>query len=1017
MNLYSFSVKKPITILMITLVILIVGIVSLTRIPLDLLPKIEIPIAVVSTSYKGAGPQEIEKLVTKPIEGAVATVGSVKNVKSISMDGNSLVVIEFNFGTNMDFANLEMREKIDLVKGYLPREVSNPMVVKVDPNALPILQLAFYSDEDLGKLQSQVMEIIKPRIERIEGVASVAVTGGNEKEVAIVVNEGELERYGLSMDRITQTIGAENLNLPGGQVHSGGKKLTVKTSGEFSSIEQIKALPIPLVTGGVIHLEDIAQISLEDKEINTISRINGKDGINMSIQKQSGANTVRVSEEINKELNEILKEYPSLEMEIVLDQAKYIKDSIINVFKNALMGAAFAIIVLYIFLRDLKTTLIISVSIPVSIVATFILLYFRNITFNVMTLGGMALGVGMLVDNSIVVLENIYRMSEGGEPSDTAAIEGAKEVSMAVIASTLTTIVVFLPMVFVRGFTATIFKELAYTVVFSLLISLLVSLTLIPMLSSRSLRKKKKIERKDIFYKFYGKVEKEYKNILDWALRHKGWTVCIAVLIFIFTLTPLFLIGGEFFPPIDEGVFVVNISLPQGSSFKDINEVLGRLEGEIGNIEEVDTVFSTIGVGSLVSTSSSSTNSNKGSITVILKPLNERNKSTFQVADEVRNIKKDIAGADISVDVSSELMGGLGGDPVNISIKGDDLDTLKGIGEDFKEIVKTVPGTREVKSNYEDGIPEVKIVLHRDMASQFGLSTYQVANSVRGNLSGVVASKYKYEGSEIDIVVKKEGSKDETIQGLKSLNIPTPLGSSVPLLEIADIQVEKGPVNIYRENQSRVVSVTSQIYDRDMESTIEDIEAKLKDYHMPRGYSYSFEGQHKQLVKAYRDLTLVLILAVVFVFIILASQFESFIYPFIIILSVPLSFSGAALFLLLSGKSLSVPAIVGGIVLAGIVVNNAIVLVDYINTLRKNGMEKDEAVRKAGPTRLRPILMTTLTTVLGLLPLAIRRGEGSEIQSPMAIAVIGGLILSTLLTLVLEPVLYIMFDNLRNRNN
>lgn len=589
MSLYRFSVKKPITLLMIVCVVIITGIVSLTKIPLDLLPKIEVPVAVVSTSYKGVGPEEIEKLVTEPIEGAVATVGSMKNIQSISYDGNSLIIVEFNSGTDMDFASLEMREKIDLVKGFLPDEVENPMVIKVDPNAMPIIQLSFYSEEDLGKLQSILMEIVKPRIERIEGVANVSLSGGKEKEVSISLEEGELEKYGLTIDKLAQLIGAENLNLPAGQIKKGNKKLSLKTVGEFQSIEDIKSMPIPLSTGGVIHLRDIADVSVEDKETTTVSRINGKEGINISIQKQSDSNTVRVSEEIHKELEAIEKDYPDLDMEIVLDQAEYINMSIMNVFKNAIIGAVLAVAILYLFLRDLKTTLIISVSIPTSIIATFILLYFGNITFNIMTLGGMALGIGMLVDNSIVVLENIYRLRENGLDSQSASIEGAKEVSMAVTASTLTTIAVFAPMVFVEGITATIFKELAFTVVFSLVISLLVSLTLIPMLASRSLKKEVE-EKNNGFSKVFRSVRDGYESILSWALSHKGWAIFIAVAIFVVTIFPLFILGGEFFPPVDEGTFIVNIDLPSGSSFQETNNVIENLEKDISKIKEVDTI-------------------------------------------------------------------------------------------------------------------------------------------------------------------------------------------------------------------------------------------------------------------------------------------------------------------------------------------------------------------------------------------------------------------------------------------
>lgn len=1013
MSLYDFSVKKPITILMITLVVVIIGLVSLSKIPLDLLPKIEIPIAIVSTNYVGAGPQEIEKLVTKPIEGAVATVGNIKDVQSISFEGKSMVIAEFNSGTNMDFATLEMREKVDLIKSFLPSDAGEPIVLKMDPNALPILQVSLYTDEDLGKLQAITEEEIKPRIERIEGVASATITGGTEKEVRIVLDDMEMEKYGLTIDLISQLIGAENLNLPGGKIYKGDKELTLKTVGEFNNIEDLKKLPIPLKSGQVIHLEDIGEIGIVEKEMKAISRIDGKDSLNFSIQKQSGVNTVRVAEAINEELESINKEYPYMDMKVVFDQSEYIKKSIMNVFKNVLIGACLAVIVLYIFLRDLKTTLIISVSIPISMIATFILLYFSNITINVMTMGGLAMGVGMLVDNSIVVLENIYRFNENGYRGDIAAVKGAREVSMAVVASTLTTIIVFLPILFVEGITSTIFKEISLTVTFSLLMSLLIALTLIPMLSSKTLKGKKKKERKDIFFRFFQRVNNFYLRMLKWALGHRVLAVIIAAAIFLGTITPIYMIGGEFFPQIDEGMFMVNISLPEGSPFDETNKVVTQVEEKLSNFSEIDTVFSTVGIGSLVSTSSSSSASNIAYITVVLKNIKDRDKTTFQVADEVRDCIKDISGAKISVDVVSDLMTGLGGEAVNIAIKGDDLDTLMNIGEDVKKIVSGVEGTREIKTNYEEGVPEVLIKLDRDMAAQFGINTYTVANTIRGNVNGKVVSKYKHEGREMDIVIKGQDWVKESIGNLKSLPITNPMGMKIPLGDIAEVTVEKSPVSIFREDQSRVVNVTSQILDRDTESVVEDIESMMKDYSMPYGYSYSFEGQYKEMKKAYSDLYKSLALALVLVFMILASQFESFIQPIVIMLSVPLAFSGGALALLITGKHLSVPAIVGGMILAGIVVNNAIVLVDYINTLRKSGEERDEAILKAGSTRLRPILMTTLTTVLGLIPLAVRKGEGSEIQSPMAITLIGGLILSTILTLVFIPVMYTLFGDLK----
>ena len=1006
--LYKFSVNRPITVIMMTLVILVLGIVSLTRLPLDLLPKIEIPIAVVSTTYEGAGPGEIESLITKPMESAVATVSNIKEIRSISRENNSLIIAEFNSATDMDFATLEMREKIDLVKGFLPPGIRNPMVMKIDPNALPIMEVSLYGNEDLNRLEAQLRDSLIPSLEALEGVASVSLTGGSEREVAIIVDEAKALNYGLNLDTIAKLIGAENLNMPTGEILKGDRKLNLKTTGEFKSIEDIKNIPIPLMSGGIIHLQDIAEVKIDNKEINSLSRVNGKESLNISIQKQSGANTVAVSNKIHKELEKFLEEYPNIEREIVLDQAKYIKVSIKNIFQNALIGAALAVVILYLFLRDLKTTLIISVSIPVSIIATFILLFFGNITINIMTLGGIALGIGMLVDNSIVVLENIYRFSEEGAREIDAAINGAKEVSVAIMASTLTTMAVFLPIAFVKGFTATIFKELAITVTFSLLMSLIVALTLIPMLSSKSLKNKKE-KKEDIFGKTYRNFENLYKGILNWALNHRGWTVFIAIGVFVATMTPMFFIGGEFFPPIDEGTLTINARLPEGSSYKETNEIVSIVEEEIKDIEEIKTIFTAVGIPSMMGSRGGSS-SNIGTIVVTLVDKKDRNRSTFQVADEIRGIGENMAGASISVDIASDMMAGLGGDPVNITIKGEDLNILQEIGEDFKEVVEGIEGTREVKLNYEEGTWEIKVDFDREILSQYGLTTFQAASIIRASISGVTASRYKYEGTEIDIIVKGDGSFKENVDMLKSLPLQTPIGTTIPLGEVAKITSEKSPSTINRIGQSRNITVSGQILDRDVETVVEEIDKELENYPMPYGYSFSYEGQHKQLQDAYSDLKLAMALAILFVFLILASQFESFKHPFIIILSVPLAFSGGALGLLITGNTLSVPAIVAWLILSGIVVNNAIVLVDYINTLKENGMATEEAILKAGSTRLRPILMTTLTTVLGLMPMAISKGEGAELQSPMAIALIGGLILSTLLTLVFIPTIYSLMD-------
>lgn len=1024
MNLTSISVKRPITILMVTLIIILLGFVSLTRLPIDLLPEFNVPVAIVQTTYSGVGPQEIENLITRPIEESISTVSNIKNVSSVSSEGSSIVIAEFNFGTDMDFASLEMREKVDMVKGFLPDGSNNPMVLKIDPNAMPIIEASLSGSSDLSKLQSFGEDVIKPRLERIEGVASVNINGGYEREVRVKVDQQKLQSYGISMDFLAQIIGAENLNLPGGSVEKGIQDLTIRTTGEFKDVDEIRNLPISLQTGGIILLSDIAEVDIVNKDVSSISKTNGENSLSISVQKQSGTNTVNVSNKINEEIEKIKEEYPTRDFRVVIDQADFIKFSINTVVKSAALGAILAVIILFLFLRNIRTTFIVGAAIPVSVIATFSLIYFNDITLNLMTLGGLALGIGMLVDNSIVVLENIYRFRQEGYSKKEAAIKGAKEVAMAVTASTLTTVAVFLPIVFVQGITSTIFKELALTVTFSLLASLFVSLTLVPMLSSKILKvddsQGKKHDQKfrivsfifDGFDKVFGRLENRYKKVLGWSLRHRKSTILIGILVFVLSIASLTQVGAEFIPATDEGQFTVSIELPTGSELDRTNDVVLEVEERLSEMELVDTLFTKVGSGGQFSMGGNT--ENIASVTGILKK--EREKTTFDVAEEIRNELDNIPGAEITVEVTSNSLGGMSGGmagaPVSISIKGDDLDTLKTISDDIANIVESVEGTREVSHDIGEGIPEVQINVDRTTASQYGLSAAQIANTVKTVVSGRTATRYKMEGDEIDVVIKGDDIYSESISNLNNLPISTPMGTVIPLDQVADVEIARGPVAINRDAQSRVVTVNSQISGRDLGSIVEDIEGKLDDYDMPAGYNYDIGGENEQLQESFSDLGLALILAIVLVYMILASQFESLLHPFTIMFTVPLSIAGGALGLFLTGRTINVTSLIGTIMLAGIVVNNAIVLIDYINTRRSNGEERNEAITNAGPIRLRPILMTTLTTVLGLLPIAIGLGEGSEIQSPMATVVIGGLLLSTLLTLIFIPVMYTIFDDI-----
>ncbi|KAB3529688.1 efflux RND transporter permease subunit [Alkaliphilus serpentinus] len=1019
MNLSSFSVKKPITITMIVLIVVILGGISLSGLPIDLFPDLELPIAIVSTSYSGAGPQEIENLITERMEGAIATVGNIDEIQSISYQGNSIVIAQFNNGTDMDFAALEMREKIDMVKEFLPDGATQPMVLKMDINSMPIIQIAVSTSGDLGGLQTLAEETFKQRLERLDGVASVSIGGGFTKEVEVLVDQNRLAGYGLNTNQLAQLIAAANMNLPGGTVERGNQELTIRVVGEFASLDEIKNMPLTLPTGEIIALRDVAEVSFTNEDISSFSRVNGRDSISISVQKQSGKNTVQVANLVLDEIESLKQDYPGIDIDVVSDNSVMIKASINTVVKNVMMGAIFAILILYIFLKNIRTTLIIGLSIPISVIASFILLYFNGITLNMMTLGGLALAVGMLVDSAIVVLENIYRFRVEGHSKKDAAIKGASEVAMAITASTLTTIAVFLPIVFIDGIVGTIFKEFALTVTLSLGASLLVSLTLIPMLSSKILtvdlgdvaveRKKKKFDFiYNAFDRLFAKIEVIYKKLLTKSLIRRKSTIIISVLIFVVSIVSLFGVGMEFFPATDEGRISIDVDLPLGTRIEEVDEVVEIIEEKLKDIPEVEVVFVSVGSGDVIMGGSSSNSS--GSITVGLVKLNERDRSTNEVAEEIRKLVKNIAGAEISVNaVSTTAMGTTS--PVSIGITGDDLTQLEEISADFKKIIESVEGTREVKTSISESVPEVEVLVNKDLAAIYGLTASQVASAVRGGTTGTTATRYKYQGDELDVVIRAQGSTTESISNLEQLSITTPAGSSIPLSQVAKLSIVKGPMQINRESQERIVTVTSQIIGRDVRSITADIERELQNYEMPQGYNYKIGGENEQIMDAFTQLLYALALAIVLIYMVMAAQFESLIHPFIIMFTIPLAFSGGALSLFITGRTFGVTAFIGIIMLAGIVVNNGIVLIDYINVLRNSGQERNEAIIAAGPIRLRPILMTTLTTALGLIPLAIGVGEGAEMQAPMATVVIGGLMLSTLVTLVFVPVLYTVFDD------
>ncbi|KJS81348.1 MAG: hypothetical protein JM58_17125 [Peptococcaceae bacterium BICA1-8] len=1021
MKLANLSVSRPVTILMVVLVILLLGVVSLSRLAIDLMPEMNFPMAIIVTTYEGVGPEEVEQLVTRAIEGQIGTINGIKNISSESSPGSSTVIAEFGWGSDMDQKIFTMREKVDFIKPFLPEGVGEPMIIKMDIGMMPIMMLGISGEQDLTTLKQVIEDKIQPRIERVDGVASVYLEGVKTREVHVQINPQKLEAYNLSITDVSNTIRGENNNTSGGYVEQSAKDYLVRVKGEFTSLQDLANILIPLKSGGNIKLQELAEIKDTYKEVSSYSMLNGVPSIALNIQKQSDANTVKVSDEVIKVLSEVKKELPpNVAIKTAFDQAEYIRQTIDQVIKNGYLGAALAIIILFLFLRSLRSTLIIGTAIPISIITTFILVYFAGLSLNMMSLGGLALGIGMMVDSAIVILENIYRHRQEGLSRIEAAKMGTSEVGTAVVASTLTTVAVFLPIVYVEGMASQIFKPLALTISFSLLASLLIALSFIPMLASKLLivetngngndKPKNFIQRLSKSWgNAFGRLDVKYLGILKWALKRKKTVIFITLAAFVGSIALIPLVGMEFIPASDDGYFSVDIQLPNSGILEETTRVVDKVEEVVASMEEVESIFLSAGSQGGMMTGGFGTGSHLANIVGRLVPLNERERGVAEVMDDIRARLTDLPGATIEVSGGDSGFGGQ--TPIFISIKGHDLEELKDLAQEFADRIREVPGAREVTTSQEEGNPELAVKIDREKAALYGISSHQVSSTVRNGLEGAISSKYRTGGEEIDIRVQLPEKDRNSIQSLNRLMIPSMQGYNVPLEEISTIDYNIGPTKISRVNQSRQVTVTGDIFGRDLASVTEDIKIAIADIPLPAGYSYEIGGANKEMMESFQSLGLALVLAIIIVYMILAAQFEALLYPFIIMFSIPPTLIGVVGGLLITGRTFSVVSFIGVIMLAGIVVNNAIVLVDYINTLRKRGLEKEEAILKAGPTRLRPILMTTLTTVLALMPQAIGVGEGAELSAPMATAVVAGLSFSTLVTLVLIPVMYYILDD------
>lgn len=1020
MSLPKLAIRRPIAVLMAVCIVLVLGGFSFTNLTVDLLPEMKFPTMAVFTTYDGAAPEEVEAMITRPLEETLATVPGVKKISSTSSQGSSVIMLEFNWGTDMDFRALDVREKIDLVKGLLPSEVRTPLVMQFDPSMMPIMTMTVMGDLSPAELKRIAEDIVKPRLERIEGVASVSVFGGVDREIQVEVNPARLAAYGLNIDQLAQLLRAENLNTAAGTMLDGANELRVRAIGEFRSLTDLENLVLMNNPAGTLYLRDVAAVKDTFKEQKQLMRLDGKPGIGLVIYKQSDANTVKVSGAINSTLNGLQRNLPDGSgVAVLFDSAEFINESVASVMRIGLIGAVLAVFVLFLFLRDMRSTLVIGLAIPVSVVATFVLMYFNGLTLNIITLGGLALGIGMMVDNAIVILENIFRHRQEGLGATEAASVGSMEVADAIMAATMTTIVVFLPVVFVEGIAALLFSSMAWTISFALFASLAVALTVVPVLSSRLLKVPKNGDGNGNgrlsarFGRFFKRLDAAYGRMLEWALSHRKLTVAIMVVSFLGSIALVPLVGTEFIPGMDNNWLSVSVSLPDGSSLAQTQEVVAEIEKRLASMEEIEYVFATIGESGGMTGGSGS--SNRASMDVRMAARNKRKLSNDQVAEQARNALRTIPGAEIRVGPSQNMSLGGGGAPVDIMIKGDSLPVMRDIAERVKDVVANVAGTREVATSFDRGWPELLVRVDREKAAMFGIQSYTVANTLRTALSGQVVTRYRTGGQEIDVRLQLPAGIRSNAADLQAIEILTPSGMRVPLGEVAEFRQEVGPMRISRNDQVRSASVTARLSGRPLGQVVTDIQKGLNELSLPAGYSIQFVGEQEQMAESFGSLAGALILAILLVYMIMAAQFESLLHPFIIMFALPQTFVGVVLSLVITGRTLNVPAFIGLIMLAGIVVNNAIVLIDYINKLRLRGYSCREAILEAGPVRLRPILMTTATTVLGMFPLALGIGSGSETYAPLATVVTGGLLASTLLTLLVVPVIYSLFEDLGSR--
>jgi HAE1 family hydrophobic/amphiphilic exporter-1 len=1011
----DISIKRPVFATMIIMSFMVLGIVSMSRLGIDLFPEVNFPFVNITVVYPGASPEEVETLVTRPIEDAVAGINGVKRVESDSRESLSRVGIELRLETDPQAAAAEVREKVAAIRERLPREVEDPTIQRFDVAALPVMTYAVGSSQPSDVTRRQVEDELKPLIEQIDGVAAVDVNGGDIREIQVDLDPGRLEALSLPLASVADQLAAENLDVPAGTVIREGRNISLRTKGEFSRIEEIESVILRSTGGSTVRVKDVGTVVDGYAERTSTTRLDGVDAVSFSVRKQSGANTVEITRRVRETLTRVLPQFPALSLKETYADANFIEENVAEVRKHILFGGVMAVLIIFVFMRDWRSTLITALALPTSVVATFFFMYIAGFTINMMTLMALSLVIGILIDDAVVVRENIYRHMEHGEDPMTAAKNGTAQIGLAVMATTFTILAVFLPVGFMTGIVGQFFKSFALTIAFAVAMSLLVAFTLDPMLSSRFVRYIPPEERSrtragrmlERWGQAYDGLDRGYHRVLAWSL-DRPWTVlAVAAAIFFASLSTMAVIGTEFVPKEDRAEFHVMIDLPPGTSFDESVAAVAGIESRIAKVPEVRQIFSTVGLRGEVRSSE---------LRVKTTPKGERERGIQEIKDEVRRMLSGLPFVEAKVADPQFMQGAPYQPPISIYVRGDDMRELQRISDELLTRLRQVPGAVDVSSSLVSGKPEMVARVHRDIAADLGFSMGAISAQLRGMVEGIVPTKLRDGDRQHDIRVRLAPDVRNDFSAIARTPLYSPTGSVVRTADIVSMEPALGPSSIEREQRRRQAKVGVDILGRPLGDVTADVDRVLQSVQMPVGFEYGYAGDVEMMQESGQALALAMVLAIAFIYIVLASQFESFLEPGLIMLSLPLAIVGALLALLVTGHHVGMPAMIGVVMLMGLVTKNAILLVDYANQVhREEGLPVREALLKAGPVRLRPIVMTTLAMILGMLPSAMGTGEGGEFRAPISVATIGGLITSTLLTLLVVPVSYLLLSRMLER--